>query len=170
MTLAFSTKINGKPTRFPEKIWQSLMQDVGLTDEVYYQWHGEGKILDYNMGNNYDDGLFDIYPKKHTIRADNANRWKEGNLIHPVINNRTPQRFQFAPTFKCTGVQKIEIGNPFPKNPNYTGNVWVDGRKLNSIEMHDLAINDGFDSVEHFFQWFSEDFTGKIIHWTDLRY
>jgi hypothetical protein len=37
-------------------------------------------------------------------------------------------------------------------------------------EMIRLARNDGFDSVEDFFSFFPEDFKGKIIHWTDLRY
>ena len=36
MTLGFSTKIKDKFTRFPEKIWQSLMQDLGVTDEIYF--------------------------------------------------------------------------------------------------------------------------------------
>lgn len=33
-----------------------------------------------------------------------------------------------------------------------------------------LVRNDGFDSVEDFFDWFNKDFEGKIIHWTYLRY
>jgi hypothetical protein len=33
-----------------------------------------------------------------------------------------------------------------------------------------LARNDGFATVKDFFEWFSEDYTGKIIHWTELRY
>jgi len=33
-----------------------------------------------------------------------------------------------------------------------------------------LSANDGFDSVEQFFQWFDKDFKGKLIHWTDYEY
>jgi hypothetical protein len=33
-----------------------------------------------------------------------------------------------------------------------------------------IARHDGFDSVNDFLDWFSEDFTGKLIHWTDLKY
>ena len=36
--------------------------------------------------------------------------------------------------------------------------------------MWQLAINDGFESLKHFFEYFNEDFEGKIIHWTDLKY
>lgn len=178
MTVGFSTKIKDNPTRFPEKIWQSLMQDIGLNDEIYYEWHSEEGILNYHMGNNYDDSLFYIFPKKHTIRKDEKNKWKKGNDIHFVINNRTKNRFQFAPVIPCTGTQKIEIkhlsilNHPIDIQPM----VWIDGYLFydpaigydKGIEK--LAINDGFDSVANFFDWFSEDFTGKIIHWTNLKY
>ena len=36
--------------------------------------------------------------------------------------------------------------------------------------MEKLAYNDGFESVEAFFNYFCKDFKGKIIHWTNLRY
>jgi hypothetical protein len=34
----------------------------------------------------------------------------------------------------------------------------------------DLFQNDGFYGVYEFFKWFNNDWKGKIIHWTDLRY
>ena len=43
-----------------------------------------------------------------------------------------------------------------------------DGYGLDQMET--LAIADGFDSIEDFFKYFTNDFTGKIIHWTDLKY
>ncbi len=48
--------------------------------------------------------------------------------------------------------------------------VLVDDRKLKIEEVNQLAINDGFNSVDDFFQYFNTDFTGKLIHWTDLKY
>ena len=33
-----------------------------------------------------------------------------------------------------------------------------------------LAKNDGFDTVDAFFAYFTQDFDGKIIHWTDFVY
>jgi hypothetical protein len=33
-----------------------------------------------------------------------------------------------------------------------------------------IAVNDGFNGLFDFFKYFNKDFTGKIIHWTDLRY
>ena len=33
-----------------------------------------------------------------------------------------------------------------------------------------LWCEDGFESLNQFFRWFSDDFYGQIIHWTDFRY
>jgi hypothetical protein len=46
----------------------------------------------------------------------------------------------------------------------------IDGRWITDAELKILSVNDGFDSVDDFFEWFNEDFAGKIIHWTDLKY
>ena len=48
--------------------------------------------------------------------------------------------------------------------------VKVDGELLGKSQIKELALNDGFASQEDFFDWFKQDFTGKIIHWTPLRY
>ena len=48
--------------------------------------------------------------------------------------------------------------------------IYVDGRKLEPEETFRLMTNDGFDSPEDFFEWFDEDFEGKIIHWTHFKY
>ena len=36
--------------------------------------------------------------------------------------------------------------------------------------MLNLVQNDGFASISDFFKFFNKDYTGKIIHWTDLKY
>jgi len=107
-------------------------------------------------------------PKLHTIREDKKNLWKAGNDIHFVINNRTPQRFQFAPVVKCVSTQRIEILHGLKSDKQAF--VAVDGKTLHISDIKRLAINDGFDSVDDFFAWFKEDFKGKIIHWTNLKY
>lgn len=166
MTLAFSTKwpkhmpqhMAGKPTYFVEKLCHSLKEVY--KDHLPARFKPEG--FDFNVSLNCQSKL-------HSIREDKHDRWKPGMHIHFVINNRTPQRFQFAPVIKCISVQKIEI--------QYRDE---DGFKLSCPTVHvdgvwltdhtQLAINDGFNSVEDFFAWFNTDFTGKIIHWTDLKY
>lgn len=43
-------------------------------------------------------------------------------------------------------------------------------RALTIEQMRDLAVNDGFESLEEFFEWFSDSCKGKLIHWTKKRY
>lgn len=105
-------------------------------------------------------------PKIHTIREDLKNRWNIGNKIHAVYNNCSKNQFQFTPTFKCTGIQKIEI--TFLKD--LFAYIRIDGRYLLNKELYQLATNDGFCCLEDFVNWFGGSFEGKIIHWTDFRY
>lgn len=105
--------------------------------------------------------------KKHSIREDSKNRWKEGIKIHHAHGVRTKYYNCFQEDV-CTGVQTIKIECP----TEYMNDVkiYVDGRLLNIDEMVELAHNDGFDCLAAFHLWFNEDFEGKIIHWTDKRY
>lgn len=98
-----------------------------------------------------------------------------------VINNRTPERFQFAPVVRCLSTQIIRITWKVIDQEETMAMVHTEGKlyghalykncRLHAhAGIHTLALNDGFDSVEDFFEYFNEDFTGKIIHWTDLKY
>lgn len=116
--------------------------------------------------------------KIHTIREDTKDRWKPGNTIHFATGRRTKHYEQFKEG-ECISTQKIEIRHW----PDYKTDVLIDGhffgevlhKGLDEIYIYHadlliLAMNDGFTSIEDFFQWFSEDFTGKIIHWTNFKY
>jgi len=175
MTLSFSLILNGKPTFFVCKIWQGILnKEVDLNGELivtseYIEYFDSYKSKFLKEWDDLDD---DIYlPKIHTIRADPKNRWQKGKTIHFIINNRTPQRFQFAPLLPAKALQRIEIewveespivvieGGPF-----YNPIVGIDNG------MAQLAKNDGFGSIDAFFAYFNSNFTGKIIHWTDFVY
>lgn len=158
MTLSFSTKFPwGEPTNFVAKIWNSLNQHYGESiAEEFYEYGADLYDIDQHL------------PKHHTLREDRKNRWKPGCKIHPVIHNRTSDRFQFAPTIKCISVQDIRIK---PESRQViVFQKWHEDRNLYDAEIKRLAINDGFDSVEDFWRWFDKDCELKIIHWTDLKY
>lgn len=113
-----------------------------------------------------------LAPKIHTIRT--GNRWRPGMKIHPVINNRTKDRFQFAPTIECVSVQRVRI-TYYNSNSDYpavriNNNVFYMYEKHGVEVIEKLAINDGFDSIEQFFAYFNQDFVGQIVSWTDLTY
>lgn len=179
MTIAFSTQwpknmpkhMAGKPTYFVEKIFNAFTYNcTEKVDKTILEEYAVGLFV-----RGYR-GPFSGRPKVHTIREDKKNNWKPGNDIHFVINNRTPDRFQFAPVIKCVSVQNFKISYHIIKNWDGTIKndnapmIRIDGRVLNGTEAKDLALNDGFDSLEDFLSWFNKDFNGKIIHWTDLKY
>lgn len=100
--------------------------------------------------------------KKHTIRADEKNRWHQGRMIHCSTGARS-QYYNCFKTQECTGTQRIEISGR---------TVFVDDKKLCDTSVDLLAQNDGFDRVDDFWEWFDQysPFVGKIIHWTGFRY
>lgn len=178
-TLGFSTqwpkRMGGGETGFIPKIYNGLLA-TGLADLRAYDDYdylscrnGLGQYFpDFRKVKNFN-------PKLHTIREDEKSLWKPGRKIHMVVFNRTKNRFQFAPVLEVKSVQKIiikpcgveksiQVGyHRFDMYNSEKG--WINGGVLEN-----LIFNDGFDSVEQFFKWFNEDFTGKIIHWTELKY
>jgi hypothetical protein len=170
MILPFSTKINGKETFFVEKIWKGIItKGVEMPVADYLQ--------SFNTLNEKQLSLLNkLNPKLHTIREDKKNRWKTGIMIDFFINVRQKTMFRFAPTVPVASAQKIEIvyytdREVLIKNlPPKIAVVIDDEKQLKEHEILKLAQNDGFDTVEDFFEYFNQDYTGKIIHWTDLRY
>lgn len=156
-----------------------------LNFKTKYPWgeltHFVGKIL------NWLDNL-PTDQKLHSIRTDKTNRWKPGMKIHFSTGMRTKNYKCFAEG-KCILTQVIEIremsqvcvDNCYTYEESHmfgdrsekflkTFKVIVDGRDLTSDEIDLLAKNDGFETTHDFFRWFNKNFTGKIIHWTDLKY
>lgn len=155
MTLAFKTQIDGQPTYFPEKIWSGL-RDIPICIELNNYLHSP-------YAPKVD--ILDFKPKIHSIR--DGHRWRAGMKIHMVINNRTRNRLQFAPVMEAVCVQDIIVRNLF----NDRKGVYVAGRKLTKKKLEKLVINDGFESVDAFWNFFSgRDLIGQIIHWSDLKY
>lgn len=124
--------------------------------------------------------------KKHTIRLDIHNRWKPGMKIHHAHGVRTPHYDCFLEN-ECISTQKIEVEEMAMISSDHCYvleeyserlketffkifRVAVDDRNLTTEEIHTLAKNDGFDSTDDFFRWFSNNTEAKIIHWTDLKY
>lgn len=112
--------------------------------------------------------------KVHTIRKDLKKRWRQGRPIQHVTGNRTKSRELFHENV-CTGVQDIMI---YFSNEGMIWELFVDGKSLDLTQILLLAHNDGL-SFDEFRQWFVDNatpdgtrrlFSGKIIHWTNLRY
>lgn len=152
MILSFSTKINNKPTYFPQKIWCGLIDLEIVKPKLYKEFNKDILAVDLHF-----------QPKMHTIRKDEKNRWKVGTMIDFYINTRTKDMFCFAPRIPVVSIQFIGI-DPKTKDVN------IDGKFLLPSEIETLAINDGFADYYEFFEYFDKEFHGKIIHWTNKRY
>ncbi len=168
MILPFSTQLNGKPTRFVEKIVFGLYKNglisVGKASE----------LLETPMS------IIEVFEnqKIHTIREDKNNRWKVGTMIDFFINVRQKNMYKFAPVLPVVSTQPIDIKNTTYTNGSFFRKVSVEGfmlyheydKRIIDNGLLEFAQNDGFDTIEDFFEYFNKDFTGKIIHWTDKRY
>lgn len=191
MILSFKTKINDKPTYFPEKIITGLFKQKIISKdkatELFYpqtlvklipmEYHGT--INNVAVSQIKFDNSINHKQKLHTIRKDEKNRWKAGVMIDFFINARQKDMFRFAPQIPVISVQKIEIKRYTDFVQIFIDDEWfgdaffdpisesIDGYNL---DLETLAINDGFEKIEDFFSYFNEDFEGKIIHWTNLKY
>jgi hypothetical protein len=177
-TLGFRTEwpehMGGGYTQFVDKIWSGLIKNEMFSYDVWTKYSVAAERI---FGHKFIENNFPLIlntPKLHTIRPDNKGLWKPGRKIHPVIFNRTINRFQFAPVLECKAVQKIQIiqCEVLTENKTYkrVGEIFIDNQIIEPCMYKTIAINDGFDGTKHFFQWFNEDFEGKIIHWTTLKY
>jgi hypothetical protein len=169
MTLPFKTEFPwGEKTLFIYKIWMSIIaNNEGYADKYSHYRDEHFKKFDtvWDMPYRELDGSM-IKPKHHTIRHDNANLWSTpGRIIHPVINNRTKNRFQFTPEIPVKSTQHIEI-----KYINKTLCIGIDDKELPIARWDELAMNDGFNPTITFLMWFRKNFEGTIIHWTNLKY
>lgn len=177
MILPFSTQINGKPTYFVEKIWKGLKTQ---STESYIKLWATVSPEETTKQFPVDIDIYnEVKPKLHTIREDKKDRWKPGVMIDFFINARQKNMFRFAPRIPVVSTQKINI----TWLTKYMVFVTIDNKPIGDAiwdrgficmscdtRLRELAKNDGFESVEDFFGYFNKDFTGKIIHWTDLRY
>lgn len=105
--------------------------------------------------------------KIHTIREDQYGRWHPGMTMHMATGVRTKNYKQFHEA-KCISVQEISIFSKYKEV--WLFDEWEKVYRLTNIQVETLAKNDGFDTVEDFWNWFNGAFYGKIIHWTDFQY
>ncbi|UBM58265.1 hypothetical protein LAG90_15785 [Marinilongibacter aquaticus] len=162
MILGFKTMHGRRATLFPEKIMHGLLNAAKKEFEL-------AALLQF-VEEGGKHGLFQGawrkgHPKLHTFRT--GKRWKAGDAIHFAIRARTKKYFQFAPVMRVKSVQDIEIR----KSDSLPGTiVKVDGRILSEAEVEQVALNDGFHSLMHFWVYFEDGLQGQIVHWTDLKY
>lgn len=130
--------------------------------------------------------------KIHTIRK--GNRWKPGMSIQMATGVRTKNYCQFNTDISnlqiCKSVQTIKIRFNHACdiwqfhiwNSNirlyFTFSIYIDDIQIvGKSYIHLLALNDGFEDVDSFINWFYNArnlelnmYEGQIIHWTNFKY
>lgn len=109
--------------------------------------------------------------KIHTIREDSPDRWGAGQLIHFATGSQT-KNYNCFKEGQCISTERVFM------TFDYMLHVSIGLRELYMPEKKILANNDGFKDLKEFEDWFypiiakseKKCFSGKIIHWTDLRY
>ncbi len=132
------------------------------------------------MGLGIASGHFVSPVKKlHTIRrVKREPRYREGmKLVLPGGTRYKPQPFVET---ECTGTQILEM-HPTTHGSAIGLSIWVREPgvlrpPLHPDRMRNLALNDGFTSLEQFLKWFLADVITngpgfyQVVHWTDVRY
>lgn len=156
-----------EPTNFREKI---------LAGANYFQPSGEEPVR--NGPSTHSVSIKYFVPKIHTFREDPHDRWKAGMKVSMVyrgagykiidwFNEGIPE----LGTIKS--IQKIQLRWVETKLENRvisTLLIFIDNKGFPFNRYEELFANDGFKSRVQFFKWFKKDWSGKILHFTDLRY
>lgn len=162
MTLGFTQTINNNASYFVEKITKSI---PGITPKAV--------DLAIKAGYEFNNLVYlKVAPKIHTAREDKKGLWYPGMKINAVINNRTNRRCQFVPDMPCIHTQTMVINWGYdPKTAQFDlPMVLIDGKEIKGKVLDQLAVNDGFENRAEFFQYFNQNWSGKLIHWTNFKY
>lgn len=169
------------PTYFREKILAGtgICAVVGTT------------LIDSITLQRMNTNLIQLKPKLHTMREDKHDRWRAGMSIQMVyrgpkysIKDQFNKDIQELST--CVSTQSIILYFSEYAGDSKLVSIYIDSRlywvgqvtktAANSCSPEDrqlieqLAMNDGFESSIDFFRWFKKEWSGKLIHWTDLKY
>ena len=193
LNLAFMTRWpDGSPTYFPEMIWNSFDDPdiISLFDRYCNPQPDYPEQWQYYF---HEETLCGTYRRKpHTIRfltKKRAEQWKRIGHAQPFIWTEKPYRskqFKFCPVIPVQ-IKELEIdyyafGKIEPviddrwshkiieytdKRPDQCLMVKIDKRRIYTDQWDELAINDGFESVDKFFEYFSEELIDKNLNHKD---
>lgn len=120
--------------------------------------------------------------KRQTIRRKRKRPIKPGDMLYLWTGQRTKQARKLGESV-CVGVTPIRISErmvacppwklskTLPAEPSWReweGIVELDGKMLSEDEVELLAVSDGFQSSDEFFDFFipsDEPFEGDVIMW-----
>lgn len=126
---------------------------------------------------NAEQNIADLV-KIHTMRDDKHNRWRPGMKIHHHIGRY--KKYRCFLINECVSTQMVLVVFDVKKT-KISLKITVDRRRLDKLEMITFIRNDGFICQQDFIDWFfpvdkklnirlRTMWTGRLIHWTNLKY
>lgn len=178
MILNFITHFpDGAPTYFADKVSESF--DFLNDDELCKAWDSAWAKTDFyeksnelfkRIGENANLFFGDVLPKIHSLREDIHDRWCVGMKIHFYVWSRTKKA-------TCFGIGEVKAIQYAIINAQLQRIFIMDeknglghSRELLGTDLADFVLNDGFDSIDQFWKFFTQSKTYKLIHWTDFKY
>jgi hypothetical protein len=160
----------GEETHFIEKLWAMQIKNDVHSLLLFDEYVNKANECGFWVS------PFEYAPKLHTIR-NSSDRFKVGQFVQPFTWTYKPYKknpnplisaqFDFMPPIKIVSKQRFDMDQ-------YRGMNWVfiDKNPLSLDVMESsFYLNDGFNSVEHFFQYFNKPVKNmEIRHFTPLRY
>lgn len=161
----------GGDTWFSEKVVSCMHFKNKIGAEINPFLQNRGPFIEYVIAFEGDEKL-------HAIES--GKKYKAGDIAKPISVSPDGKEFQFAPELKIVSVQDIEISYDRKSDPRWA-HVVIGGvmgiifpylfiNEYENTSLEAIVENDGFESIDQFFQYFNEDFEGQILHFTDLRY
>lgn len=100
--------------------------------------------------------------KINTYRKDLNNRWKQGNKIEFWLHN--PRNVDLHPYQFANGLM-LSVDRALILPSRNIIQIEENIYRAKS-DLDELAIKDGFENWEHMKTWFTEDFNGKRLTWS----
>lgn len=176
MILNFQTTFkDGSPTYFVDKISETFdfldnEELQNIWDSAWGKFFGKEELnLLFKRWSDLTE-LPEVHQKLHSLREDIHDRWQIGAKIHFYIWARNKRAI-------CFGIGEVKAIQYAVINAKLQRVYILDqkdgmghARELLGVDLATFVLNDGFDSLEQFWNYFTENKTLKIIHWTNFKY
>lgn len=114
-----------------------------------------------NFPNKIERGV-----KIHSMRMDPKKRWRVGMKIQ-LAYYEAKMKYQLIKEVEVVSIQDVVIKW---YEESCAPVVKIDGRTLWIAEIIVLSLNDGFDNVKDFYNYFNMSGVFRLIHWTSFAY
>jgi len=164
-----------------KSIWRGLMLNEIFTDDACREFLHDQVIGELNILPDVCEIIENGFDKNeclkvHHITLSSPLKMNTKSKIHFKKWEGKPgysKTHKIAPGIGYVCHQKIKIAWTKIESEQIKRSyceVWIDGKRINQLQMNRLAFNEGFSNVDEFFKKFNQNFEGYVLHWTNTKY